>query len=84
MNTNDIITTIKDLNRSDFKSFIRSAKPGPESTFSAYPDETKNAVETFYEPGYDYCSSDFWSSYDEPDLDFIYAVILYDEQQRMN
>ena len=81
MNANDIITAIKDLNRADFKSFIRSTKSGPESTFSAYSAETQHAVEAFYEPGYDYCSADFWSSYDQPDLDFIYAVILYDEQQ---
>ena len=55
-----------------------------ESDLLRYPDELRHAVESFWEPGYDYASADFWASYDHTmaDVDFVRACVIYDALRR--
>lgn len=55
-------------------------------TYNAMPADLRDAVENFYEPGYDYTRRDFWESYSDNSTepytsnDFIYATQLYVEK----
>lgn len=63
---------------------MNQRKPDTENGFSwnqfrALPFELRNAVELFWEAGYDYDSQEFWECYDpEPTAEFVKAVQMYD------
>lgn len=46
--------------------------------FVALPDSLRYGAESFWEPGYDYQSPDFWESYADPSAELIEAVVRYD------
>lgn len=51
--------------------------------FYALPFDIRDAVERFWEPGYDYSDPEFWNSFVNPDPEFVEAVIMYDMLQEV-